>query len=343
MITITYEGRNTLYINMTNRCPCNCVFCLRNNKDHVFNSSSLWLDREPTVDEVCESIDSRDLEKYDEIVFCGYGEPTERLITILEAYQKREFEEKWSYELANLYYRVGKNEECVKLCDEIVLWFGVGTYVDKAMELKQRIAPLTPDQIEKRENKEKYPCVFNEEPPYEVISTPWLSSDEIKMLKNCEDALDRLYNSGRFLFTLEYLVDEVGVSPFELFYSFGNAVNGRKMRLSEYAEELYNFFRVKCDKEKLREKIICDLLCCCSSTQIPDVLKVKDPLYKRIKKYFSDNEDNNIKFVILYSEKRIFAVDYGKEKNLNNRYEGEFYDFCQFHDDESMQDKDDKI
>ncbi len=84
------------------------------------------------------------------------GEPTERLITILEAYQKREFEERWSYELANLYYRVGKNEECVKLCDEIVLWFGVGTYVDKAMELKQRIAPLTPDQIEKRENKEKY-------------------------------------------------------------------------------------------------------------------------------------------------------------------------------------------
>lgn len=84
------------------------------------------------------------------------GEPTERLITILEAYQKREFEERWSYELAHLYYRVGKNEECVKLCDEIVLWFGVGTYVDKAMELKQRIAPLTPDQIEKRENKEKY-------------------------------------------------------------------------------------------------------------------------------------------------------------------------------------------
>lgn len=84
------------------------------------------------------------------------GEPKERLITILEAYQKREFEEKWSYELAALYYAVGKTEECVKLCDEIVLWFGVGTYVDKAMDLKQRIAPLTPDQIEKKENKEKY-------------------------------------------------------------------------------------------------------------------------------------------------------------------------------------------
>ena len=105
------------------------------------------------------------------------GEPTERLITILETYQKREFEEKWSYELANLYYRVEKNDECVKLCDEIVLWFGVGTYVDKAMELKQRIAPLTPDQIEKRENKEKYLRRLEEvqkefEDRYRVIEEP---------------------------------------------------------------------------------------------------------------------------------------------------------------------------
>ncbi len=196
---------------------------------------------------------------------------------------------------------------------------------------------------EMRENQEKYPCIFNEEPPYEVISTPCLSSDEIKMLKNCEDALDRLYNSGRFLLTLDYLTEEAGISPFDLFNGFGNAVNGSKMRLADYAKELYNFFCQKCDKEILREKILCDLLCCCSSTQIPDVLKVKDPLYKRIKKYFSDNEDDNIKFVILYSENRIFAVDYGKEKNLHNRYEGEFYDFCRFRGDVSMQDKDDKI
>lgn len=84
------------------------------------------------------------------------GEPAERLIMILEAYQKREFEEKWSYELAELYFKSGKAEACVKLCDEIVLWFGVGPYVDKALELKQRIMPLSPEQVEKQENKEKY-------------------------------------------------------------------------------------------------------------------------------------------------------------------------------------------
>ena len=84
------------------------------------------------------------------------GAGPEQLITILEAYQKREFEEKWSYELASLYYQAGKNEECIKLCDELILWFGVGSYVDKALELKQKIAPLTPEQVEKKENKEKY-------------------------------------------------------------------------------------------------------------------------------------------------------------------------------------------
>ncbi len=83
MMTITYEGRNSIYINMTNRCPCACTFCLRHNGDHVFNSDSLWLEREPTVSEVCDSLDGWDLSKYSEVVFCGYGEPTERLDDLL--------------------------------------------------------------------------------------------------------------------------------------------------------------------------------------------------------------------------------------------------------------------
>ena len=84
MMTITYEGRNALYVNMTNRCPCACVFCLRTHKDHVFCADSLWLEREPTVKEVCDSIDARDLSQYEEVVFCGYGEPTERLEDLLQ-------------------------------------------------------------------------------------------------------------------------------------------------------------------------------------------------------------------------------------------------------------------
>ena len=84
MMTITYVGGNSIYVNMTNRCPCACTFCLRQNKDYVFNSDSLWLEREPSVKEVCDSIDTWDLTKYKEIVFCGYGEPTERLYDLIE-------------------------------------------------------------------------------------------------------------------------------------------------------------------------------------------------------------------------------------------------------------------
>lgn len=84
MMTITYPVKNGIYVNMTNRCPCACTFCLRQNSDSVYGSEPLWLDREPTVDEVCESIDKWDLTKYSEIVFCGYGEPTERLDDLLE-------------------------------------------------------------------------------------------------------------------------------------------------------------------------------------------------------------------------------------------------------------------
>lgn len=83
MMTITYPVKNGIYVNMTNRCPCACTFCLRRNGDGIFGSDPLWLDREPTVQEVCESIDGWDFTKYEELVFCGYGEPTERLDDLL--------------------------------------------------------------------------------------------------------------------------------------------------------------------------------------------------------------------------------------------------------------------
>ena len=84
MMTITYPVKNGIYVNMTNRCPCACTFCLRHNGEGIYGSDSLWLDKEPTVQEVCESLDSWDLTQYSEVVFCGYGEPTERLDDLLK-------------------------------------------------------------------------------------------------------------------------------------------------------------------------------------------------------------------------------------------------------------------
>lgn len=84
MMTITYPVNNGIYVNMTNRCPCACTFCLRKQSPSVYGSDPLWLDREPTVNEVCDNIDTWDLSQYKEMVFCGYGEPTERLDDLLE-------------------------------------------------------------------------------------------------------------------------------------------------------------------------------------------------------------------------------------------------------------------
>ena len=82
-MTATYRVGDGLYVNLTNRCPCACTFCIRQNGDGVYGSDSLWLEREPTVDETCESIE-RNLGDASELVFCGYGEPTERLDVLLE-------------------------------------------------------------------------------------------------------------------------------------------------------------------------------------------------------------------------------------------------------------------
>lgn len=84
MMTITYKVKNGVYVNMTNRCPCACTFCLRQNAPGVYGSDPLWLDREPTVEEVEQSLSNWDLNAMDEVVFCGYGEPTERLKDLLE-------------------------------------------------------------------------------------------------------------------------------------------------------------------------------------------------------------------------------------------------------------------
>lgn len=82
-MNVLYAVKNGLYINLTNKCPCSCVFCLRQNGDGVYGSDSLWLEHDPEIDFVIDQLDKTDLTRYEEIVFCGYGEPTERLLALL--------------------------------------------------------------------------------------------------------------------------------------------------------------------------------------------------------------------------------------------------------------------
>lgn len=83
-MTICYVLEHTLYINLTNRCSNACTFCVR-DKDCGIGDVNLWLEKEPTLEEIIEDIDRFGPDNYDEVVFCGYGEPTMRLQELLAA------------------------------------------------------------------------------------------------------------------------------------------------------------------------------------------------------------------------------------------------------------------
>lgn len=82
-MTITYTIGTELYINLTNRCTNNCSFCIRHFGDGVGSARSLWLEREPSREEIIAEIDQRGLKGFTEVVFCGYGEPMERVDDIV--------------------------------------------------------------------------------------------------------------------------------------------------------------------------------------------------------------------------------------------------------------------
>ena len=84
MADIIYTYAGSTYMNITNKCPCRCVFCIRSNGDGLGSAESLWLKGDPTIEEIKAEIDSFDFSPYSEVVFCGYGEPTEALDNLIE-------------------------------------------------------------------------------------------------------------------------------------------------------------------------------------------------------------------------------------------------------------------
>ena len=102
-MTILYPLEDSLYVNITNRCNCNCTFCIRSVKDHVRQSDRLWLEHEPTIEEVLEAAKAFDFRQYREIVFCGFGEPTERLDDLLKIASI------WKEEQPSLVIRINTN------------------------------------------------------------------------------------------------------------------------------------------------------------------------------------------------------------------------------------------
>lgn len=84
---IVYVYKNKVYLNITNRCPCACTFCIRSKKNAIGEASNLWLDHSPSFEEVKQALDNFNFDGYDEVIFCGYGEPTEAFDVLVKTAQ----------------------------------------------------------------------------------------------------------------------------------------------------------------------------------------------------------------------------------------------------------------
>ena len=89
---IIYRYKKQVYFNITNKCPCRCTFCIRNTEDAIGEASNLWFEHEPALEEIYKAIDEFDFSDCNEVVFCGYGEPTmalENLIAVSKYIRER--------------------------------------------------------------------------------------------------------------------------------------------------------------------------------------------------------------------------------------------------------------
>lgn len=124
MADILYTYKNQVYANITNRCDCSCTFCIRTTKDTVGDASDMWFVKEPSLEEIKAAIDTFDFTGYEELVYCGYGEPTcalENLIASAE-YAKEKLGIRIRLNtngLANLYHKRDVIPELSRVIDSV--------------------------------------------------------------------------------------------------------------------------------------------------------------------------------------------------------------------------------
>ncbi len=167
------------------------------------------------------------------------------------------------------------------------------------------------------EDKEGFPCVYGSVPPYKVIFTPWISEEELRKLHICENEVDRLYNSGRFSRTLEYVTKFM--PPFDLFFGFGEFLISRgeegSIPLDKYTCLAYEYLSMirGADKMKLRDLMLLDRISTNNSDVIPACLKVADVRLGKLKRLLGDGRQ--ISVAILYSEDMAVYCDYSERRN----------------------------
>lgn len=124
MAAILYTYKNQVYANITNRCDCSCTFCVRSEKDSVGDANTLWHKVEPTLEDIKAAIDAFDFTNFDELVFCGYGEPTCALENLLATahYVKQKMDIKIRLNtngLGNLYHKRNIVPELAEVIDNV--------------------------------------------------------------------------------------------------------------------------------------------------------------------------------------------------------------------------------
>lgn len=149
---------------------------------------------------------------------------------------------------------------------------------------------------------------FADKPPYEIISNNLIDEKNFKELKNIEEHLEKLYNSGRFKRTLSYLIKATKYSPYELFrYISYNIEIKNNQPLNDYVNLIYNLFSGKVDSELLRDIMICDFLSVNSSGHLPSSLYRFDKRLSKIRAEFNGKKGNAM---LYYGKERAVIADY---------------------------------
>lgn len=183
-----------------------------------------------------------------------------------------------------------------------------------------------------REEPQNFPCEFRKEPPYEVISTPWLTAEELAMLHGVEDALERMVNSGRFHRTAAYLMERTGLSPFAFFQTMGKAaqkagVGSHGVPLDEYTAFLLETaprLWQSVTREALRDVMVCDRLESNATGRLPLCLHIADPALgqtvKRLAALHPPRSGVRRGAAILYTERQAVYVDYENKNPKTGRF-----------------------
>lgn len=119
---IIYTYKNKVYLNITNKCPCACTFCIRSQKNAIGSADSLWLNHNPSFDEVKEAIDNYDdVKTCEEIIFCGYGEPTNSFGVLIETakYIRENLKIKTRVNTNGLGSLINERNIAKELCDNV--------------------------------------------------------------------------------------------------------------------------------------------------------------------------------------------------------------------------------